>query len=117
MRVVRGTFEAEFIPNSGGAVSADLRICVPILAGGEVLMGRNVSIWCFVATAGVGLDLTIQYSVDFGATFADRGTVDLVAPGVPVFFVTPALGTDVRIIWTNPDLGFDAFLTSQVHLT
>ena len=117
MRVVRRVFEAELLPFGGGALAVELQICVPILAGGEVLMGRNLSIWADVVTAGIGIDVTIAYSVDFGATFIDRATTDPVAPGAPVFFVTPAMGTTARITFTNNDIGNDATFTAQVHLT
>ena len=90
-------------------------ICVRRNQGDEVVMGRNVH--AYISEAGFGsLNVTVQYSQDFGLAFADRGTVDVIALGAAGFFEFLACGTDMQITIEAPDAA-GAVIDVELHLT
>ncbi len=76
----------------------DFEIMVPLDRGGEVVMGRNVEV--FLSELGVGqCEFTIEYSHDFGVTFAEDLNVGaIICPiGGAVADTAVARGTNTRI--------------------
>ncbi len=102
----------------GEFVDYDFEIVVPLERGGEVLMGRTVSL--FLSEVGVAADgeLRVAYSHDFGGTFADRGTLDVLPAGGVFFSTFEAIGTNIRFTVTPDPLAVGLFiiLDSEMHL-
>lgn len=96
-------------------VDYDFVVAMPTRTGHEVLLGRNVHV--FLSSEGAGaaqnMNMLVFYSHDFGATFTNRNTSDLIPANGVFAGLVPAIGTNIRIRVDAPDGGT---LTSSLHL-
>lgn len=120
MHVVRrGDSGLTLFVDIGDSVDYDFEIVAPLSKGGEVLMGRTLNV--FVGEVGTVADAEIRIFIshDFGVTFQDRGTVDIVAAAGVFFGTFDAIGTNMRVN-VVPDplaVGLSVTLNTELHLT
>ena len=112
MRAVRRQLDGVAIAD-GAREDLTFEISVPLAGGGEVLMGRKVLVW---VTTDEDVEVTVEYSHDFGTTYVDRGTSDDVTALVPSYTSYDAHGTNVRIVINNSGPADPATVDVDAHL-
>lgn len=97
-------------------VNYDMAIVLRRASGDSVVLGRNLHV-VISETGGLAADslnVRVFHSADDGASFIDRGTVDVVNPGSTFATVIPVVGTHMRIQVQAPSGGT---LSSVIYLS